>query len=71
VYQDFIDAIHTGRPPYIDGTAGYRALEMVLAIYKSAATHQPVTFPLGDYSTLEAQRDYEMNNGNFTGHHTA
>lgn len=59
VYRDFIDAVRTGRKPYIDGEAGLRAVQMILAIYKSAATHQPVTFPLGDYSTLEAQADYQ------------
>ena len=30
-----------------------KALEMVLAVYKSAAEGKPVTFPLGDYSTLD------------------
>ena len=36
---------------------GMKALEMVLAIYKSAATGKPVRFPLGDYSTLDVPKD--------------
>ena len=56
LYADMIDAIQSKRPPYVDALAGKRALELVLAIYKSAATGKPVTLPLGDYSTVEAGR---------------
>lgn len=53
LYADMIDAIQTGRPPYVDGEAGKRALELVLAIYKSAAEHRPVKLPLKDCSTMD------------------
>ena len=53
LYADVIDAIRTGRPPYVDGEAGKRALEMVLAIYQSAAEHRPVKLPLKAGSTLD------------------
>ena len=53
LYADVIDAIKTGRKPYVDGEAGKRALELVLAIYKSAAEHRPVKLPLDDCSTLD------------------
>lgn len=53
LYADVIDAIKTGRQPYVDGEAGKRALELVLAIYKSAAEHRPVKLPLDDCSTLD------------------
>ena len=53
LYADVIDAIKTGRAPYIDGEAGKRALELVLAIYKSAAEHRPVQLPLDDCSTMD------------------
>ncbi len=53
LYADMIDAIKTGRQPYVDGEAGKRALELVLAIYKSAAEHRPVKLPLDDCSTLD------------------
>ena len=39
---DFVDAILAGRPVPIDGTAGLRALEVVVAAYRSADGHRPV-----------------------------
>ena len=53
LYADVIDAIRTGRKPYVDGEAGKRALELVLAIYKSAAEHRPIRLPLKECSTLD------------------
>ena len=54
LYADVIDAVKTGRAPKIDGEAGYRALELVLAIYKAAATGESVKFPItGNISTLD------------------
>ena len=53
LYADVIEAIRTGRDPYINGEAGKRALELVLAIYKSAAEHRPVKLPLKDCSTMD------------------
>ena len=53
LYADVIDAIKTERKPYVDGEAGKRALELVLAIYKSAAEHRPVKLPLESCSTME------------------
>ena len=46
LYADVIDAINNDREPYIDATAGRNAVEMILAIYQSAATGQPVKLPL-------------------------
>ena len=53
LYADVIDAIRNDRPPYVDGRAGMRALELVLAIYKSAAEHRPVRLPLQDCATTD------------------
>ena len=53
LYTDVADAIINHRAPYVDGRAGRRALETVLAIYRSAATGAPVNLPLTDASTLE------------------
>lgn len=53
LYADVIDAIKNKRAPYVDGEAGKRALELVLAIYKSAAEHRPVKLPLDDCSTMD------------------
>lgn len=53
LYADVIDAIENNREPYVDAAAGRRALELVLGIYKSAATGTSVKFPIDDCSTLE------------------
>ena len=48
-----IAAIREDRAPYVDGRAGMRALELVLAIYLSAAEHRPVRLPLADCATTD------------------
>jgi UDP-N-acetyl-2-amino-2-deoxyglucuronate dehydrogenase len=53
LYENVINAINTGTKPLIDAEAGKRALELVLAIYKSAAEHRPVKLPLDECSTLD------------------
>ena len=53
LYADVIEAITAGRPPLVDAEAGKRALELVLAIYLSAAEHRPVKLPLDKCSTLD------------------
>lgn len=53
LYKDVIDAIINDRAPYVDGHAGRRALELVLAIYKSAAEGKAVKLPLDDTSTMD------------------
>ena len=53
LYADVIDAIKNDRSPYVDAHAGKRALELVLAIYKSAATGQSVKFPLENCATKD------------------
>jgi predicted dehydrogenase len=53
LYKDFIDAVLKDREPYITGEDGKKAMEIVLAIYKSRKTGLPVEFPLKDFSTLD------------------
>ena len=53
LYADMIDAIRNDRPPYVDGESGLRALELVLAIYVSASSGKPVTFPLQNCATTD------------------
>ena len=53
LYQDVIEAIEHDRPPYIDAQAGRRALELVLAIYKSASEGGIVKLPLTECSTMD------------------
>ena len=53
LYADVIDAIQTGRAPYVTAEDGKRALELVLAIYRSAAEGRPVKLPLTECATTE------------------
>ena len=53
VYADMMDAITRNRAPYIDAKAGRRALEMILAMYQSAATGTPVKLPLRDVASTD------------------
>lgn len=53
LYADVIKAINSGTKPLVDAEAGTRALELILAIYQSAATGKPVKLPLGDISSLD------------------
>ncbi|MHB1152806.1 MAG: Gfo/Idh/MocA family protein [Eubacteriales bacterium] len=53
LYADVIDAIKNNHVPYITAEDGKRALELVLAIYKSAAEGNIVKFPLIQCSTLD------------------
>lgn len=53
VYADMMDAIENDRKPYIDARAGRRALEMILAIYQSAATGMPVKLPLKNVASTD------------------
>jgi len=53
LYTDMIDAIKNDRKPYIDAVDGRNAIELVLAIYKSAAEGRPVKLPLSDVATTD------------------
>ena len=53
LYADVIDAINNDRKPYVDAVAGRNALEMILAIYKSAADGKAVKLPLTDVASTD------------------
>lgn len=53
LYADVIDAIKNDREPYVSGEAGRRALELVLAVYKSAAEGRVLKLPLVQSSTTD------------------
>ena len=53
LYKDVINAIQTHTKPLVDAEAGRRALELVLAIYKSSAEGKPVKLPLDKCSTMD------------------
>ncbi len=43
---DFVGALREGRPPAVQGAEGRRAVEIILAIYRSAESGLPVSLPL-------------------------
>ncbi len=53
LYADVIEAIEKHRKPYVDAVAGRNALEIVLAIYKSTKTGQPVKLPLKEFASVD------------------
>lgn len=58
LFADVIDAIRTGREPYVSAVDGRNALEMVLAIYKSQKTGQPVKFPLKNFASIDMRGEF-------------
>lgn len=53
LYTDMINAIRQDRQPYITAMDGKKAVELVLAIYKSSAEGSCVKLPLGNCSTVD------------------
>ena len=53
LFADVADAIANNRAPYVDAYAGRRALETVLAIYKSCHDGAPVKLPLESFASTD------------------
>lgn len=53
LYADMINAVKNDRQPYITAVEGKKALELVLAIYKSAAEGNSVKLPLTECATTD------------------
>ena len=53
LFEDMALAIKEDRAPYVDANAGKRALEAVLAIYKSAYEGVPVELPLDNCAGID------------------
>ncbi|MBQ9868031.1 MAG: Gfo/Idh/MocA family oxidoreductase [Ruminococcus sp.] len=58
LFADVIDAINNDRQPYVDAVAGRNALEMILAIYKSQKTGEPVKLPLKDFASIDMKGEF-------------
>ncbi len=58
LYADVIDAIQCDRTPYVDAIAGRNALEMILAIYKSQRTGEPVKLPLKEFASVDMAGEF-------------
>ncbi len=55
LYLDVKKAVENKKQPYVDLYAGKRALETVLAIYKSQKTGEKVNFPLEDFASVDME----------------
>lgn len=53
LFEDMANAIKEDRQPYVDARAGRRALETILAIYKSAFTGEKVMLPLENTKSVD------------------
>jgi len=47
-FADFVQAIETGQEPLVDGREGRKAVEIILAIYRSAETGKAVALKAGE-----------------------
>ena len=54
-FQDVLAAIKKGTQPLVDGPEGRKAVELILAIYKSAESGKPVKLPLAGDPPLKAR----------------
>lgn len=61
LYADVMEAIKHDRAPYVDARAGRRALELVLAIYKSSSEGVAVKLPMESCSTIEFKGKQKWN----------
>ena len=53
LFADMISAIQYDKNPYVDAIAGRNALEMILAVYKSAAEGKSVKLPLKECASTD------------------
>jgi predicted dehydrogenase len=53
LYADMIDAVISDREPYINGSEGKKAMEIILAAYRSDRDGRRISFPVGNISSIE------------------
>lgn len=59
LFGDMIQSIEEDRKPCVDAYAGKRALELVLAIYKSQKTGEVVKFPLKEFGSMDMKGEFK------------
>ena len=59
LFADMIEAIEEDRKPYVDAYAGKRALELVLAIYKSQKYGSAVKLPLQEFASIQMSGQFD------------
>ena len=63
MFADFVEAIRKNRRPAVDGAEGRRAVEIILAIYKSAESDRAVQLPLKADPVLKARKSVVKKQG--------
>lgn len=63
LYADMVEAVETNREPYVSAEDGRKALELVLAIYRSSQTGKRVPMPMADCSAKEFDGMFEKSGG--------
>jgi len=58
LYKDVIESIKNDRKPYVSAEDGRKALELVLAIYKSASENKIIELPLQKSAILDFRRKF-------------
>ena len=58
LYADMIEAVKSGRAPYVDACDGRNALELVLAIYKSQKEGRAVKLPLEHFASTDMTGEF-------------
>jgi UDP-N-acetyl-2-amino-2-deoxyglucuronate dehydrogenase len=53
LYKDMIDAIKDNRAPLVDAREAKKAVELILATYKSSKNIKPITLPIKDFATSD------------------
>ena len=53
LYKDMIDSIENNREPYINGVEGKKAMEIILASYRSSREGKRISFPPGDIASID------------------
>ena len=59
LFANVVECIKNDKNPLVDARAGKRALELVLAIYKSQKEGKPVKLPLDDFSSLDMVGEFD------------
>lgn len=57
LYANVINSIENSIEPYVTALDGRNALELVLAIYKSAQEKKPIKLPIHNFSTLNMKKE--------------
>lgn len=60
LFADMMMAIQEDRAPYVDAYAGRRAVEMILAIYKSQKTGEVINLPLDSFASTDMGGEFDV-----------